>query len=669
MRGLRGYKTDCLLGLTMALLLAPGALLAQAPRTEPALAATEAVVGVVEIATIEVRGVTALGAAQVVGATRPWIGKPLTAETAGAVIGAIEALYRAAGRPAARARFAGEDRARAALLIDVLERPGPTARPPETPLAAPAVERFALRAFELVGAKVVAASELQERVARHLGPQRDFGDLQRAIDDIEAVYRARGYSAVVVTLPEQDITRGTVRIEIIEAPLGKVDIRGATRYSAANLRRALPALREGQTPNAAEISQSVQLANDNPARQVEVVLAVGERENTVDARVEVKEDLPRRVYFTADNSGTPSTGDARVGLAYVAGDLFDLDHTATLSFTTSPDAPSGVDMNVYSASYRVPFYTLGDSLTFLYGYSDVYTPAFQTTALAINGKGSVAALRWNFNRPRDGEFSSQVIAGLDWKNLASTCTTVSGQQTNNVAGCVDYEVMPLSLGWSGRRDGVTVAYDYSLTLVRNLATGKRYDWQIDGDSGSDRYTLAAGNRRAQDNFSLLRFGGSHTAALGQWLSRIALNGQYAFDSALVSSEQFGLTGAQAVRGFLDRVVIADSGAVINLELHSPELAPLLGLDGHNLRALAFFDYGRGRDHETIDQADKTLSSAGLGLRYQFGKSAGLRVDAARLLRSDPANIHQGADPRSANGLLDDNVEGDWRAHVALTLSF
>lgn len=667
MRGLRGKKTSCLLLAAAASIFPPGSeLFAQTALTQSDASAAPVAVS---IASIEVRGVTGLSSAQVVTATRPWIGKPLTAENGAAVVAAIEALYRAAGRSDARVRLAGEERARGAMLVEVSEAASPVTRLPDTASAAPVIERFALRSFEIVGAKIIPSGELQERVTKHLGPQRDFGDLQRAIDDIEAIYRARGYSAVVVSLPEQDITRGTVRIEIIEAPLGKVDIRGNTRYSTANIRRALPALREGQTPNAAEISQSVQLANENPARQVEVVLAVGERDNTVDARVDVKEETPRRVYFTADNSGTPSTGDTRIGLAYVAGDLFDLDHTATLSFTTSPDAPSGVDMNVFSASYRVPIYALGDSLTVLYGYSDVSTPAFQTTALAINGKGSVAALRWNFNRPRDGEYSSQIIAGLDWKNLESTCTSSSGTRTENVAGCVDYRVLPLSLGWSGRRDGVTAAYDYALTAVRNLATGKQYDWEIDGERGSDRYSLAAGNRRSKDDFSLLRFNGSHTAAHGQWLSRVALNGQYAFDTALVSSEQLGLTGAQAVRGFLDRVVTADSGAVLNVELHSPELAPVVGLSDQNLRALAFVDYGRGRDHKVADNPDKTLASAGLGLRYQWGKAAGLRLDVARLLRSDPTNVHQGADPRRPNGLLDDNVEGDWRAHVALTLSF
>lgn len=534
-------------------------------------------------------------------------------------------------------------------------------------VAAPAVEKFAIRAFDIKGISVLPADEVRDRVVRHVGEQRDFGDLQRAIDDIEALYRGKGYGAVQVTLPEQDITQGTIVVQIVETPVGRVDVRGTRQYSPASIRKALPALKEGSTPNAGAISRNIQLANENPGRQLEVVLAVGERENTVDARVEVREDQVRRFSVTADNSGTRPTGQSRLGVSYVDANLFDHDHVGTLAYTTSPDAPSGVDTNVVSMGYRVPFPAQDGSLALMYGYSNVSTPAAQATGVAINGKGSVAALRWAVYRPRRGEYSSQLAVGIDWKALRSTCKDSNGNTVVGTAGCLDYTTAPLSITYNGRRDGVGSQYDYSVGVYRNIPTGDRYAFSIDGMTESDRYSLAAANRKSRDDFSLLKIGGSVSTLLGAWMARLALNGQYAFDSALVGSEQFGLTGAQAVRGFLDRVVIADSGVVINVEAYSPDFANLIGLTGHALRGVVFADYGQGRDHGTSGLADKTLASWGLGLRYQMGRNLSVRLDAASILKVDPQDAHRGSDPRG--GFLDKNDQGDWRAHAALAVSF
>ena len=56
------------------------------------------------------------------------------------------------------------------------------------------------------------------------------------------------------------------------------------------------------------MSESIQLANENPAKQLEVSLGVSEEEGKVDAKVAVTEQKPQRIFFTADNTGTAATG-------------------------------------------------------------------------------------------------------------------------------------------------------------------------------------------------------------------------------------------------------------------------------------------------------------------------------------------------------------------------
>lgn len=611
----------------------------------------------------EIRGVVSLSAEDLRGATSRYVGYEYSPSNIRKAIEAIEALYRERGKPAAQVFLAGEDKARGAVVIEIVE--APTDRPVASEAAKPAAaETFSIDHFEVRGTKNLGADEITRATAKHTGAGKNFGDIQQAIDAIEELYRGRGFGAVQVLLPEQDISRGTVVIEVVETPIGQITVKGNLRYSADNVRRSIPALQEGATPNAKAISQNVQLANENQGKQVEVVLAVGAKDNTVDARIEVKEDQARRIFVTADNTGTEPTGEYRVGVGYLHNNLFDRDHSVAMAYTTALDAPSSVDINVFSVAYRIPFYGLGDSLTLLYGYSDVSTPTAQTTGFAINGKGNLAALRWSFYLARQGEFSSQILAGIDWKDIQSTCQDVNNVTISGTAGCIDYTTTPLSLTYTGRKDSIGSQYDYSFGVSYNIPSGDAYAYST---TASDRYTLAAGNRQVDDDFYLLRLAGSYTGAFHDWLTRAAITGQYTHDSAMVSSEQIGLAGAQAVRGFLDRIVVADSGAVLNLEAYSPELAPLLGLPEHNLRALAFVDYAYGRDNHATGTPVKELGSWGLGLRYQYRKDVSFKLDAASILLAEPDGVYRGSDP--AGGVLDRNEKNDWRFHGSVMLSF
>ena len=93
------------------------------------------------------------------------------------------------------------------------------------------------------------------------------------------LYRARGYLSVSVLFPEQEITSGTVRFRIIEAAHRARDRRG----QPALLRRQCAcgdsvARRRRRAPTHARPPVTCSLPTENPARQAEVVLAVGEKE-------------------------------------------------------------------------------------------------------------------------------------------------------------------------------------------------------------------------------------------------------------------------------------------------------------------------------------------------------------------------------------------------------
>ena len=530
-------------------------------------------------------------------------------------------------------------------------------------------ERFDIVRFQIVGNTLLPDAEVQRLVAPLTGPRRVYGDIQKALEALEGAYRRAGFSTVQVFVPEQELTTGVVRLDVIEGVLGKIAISGNKHFDEANIRAALPALKEGKAPNLRAMSENIQLSNESPAKQVEVTLGVSEEEGKVDAKVSVTDENPQRMFATLDGTGTAATGRSRLGVAYQHANLFNRDHTLTLAYTGSPDVPSGVKVDIFSLGYRVPLYGLGDSLDFIYGKSSVNTPSSSPTLggmLGIVGKGDVFGARWNHYFPRRGEYSSKLILGADYKYINARCSTGAPPNvepmsieppTPPIASCVPYTTRPVSVTYTGQKQSPGQMLDYNIGLAYNLALGSRYTNTIVNAGADDRYSyLTSGNRTTRDDFTVLRLGGSYLKAVASdWQMRLAVNGQLANDP-LVAAEQFGLAGSSAVRGFVERAAATDSGYFANAELYTPELAKHAGLSG-NLRALAFYDVGRGFnnniDNTSVARA-VSIASVGVGVRYSVGKDFSLRFDLAQVIDAGPATTKE---------------RGDWRGHLNVLVGF
>ncbi|QPF71481.1 ShlB/FhaC/HecB family hemolysin secretion/activation protein [Roseateles sp. DAIF2] len=531
-----------------------------------------------------------------------------------------------------------------------------------TALAQSTSPRFDIQRFEVSGNSLIEPARLQALLAPFTGPQREFGDVQRALEALEAAYRADGYGTVQVSLPEQEASAGVVRLQVLEVKLGTVTLSDRRHYSEANVLRGLPALRPGEPPNLRRLSENLQLSNESRSKQLEVTLVAGRSADTVDAKVKVDDRSPHRFGLTLDNSGSDASGDWRIGGLYQHENLFDRDHAASLAYSTSPDSPSGVRINIFSVGYRLPLYGWGNSIDLVYGRSSSNTPSSTPSlagALNLVGKGEIAGLNLNHNFARAGETSSRLIFGLGYTHVDSRCSTVDGQPVSTapptppIASCVPYTVRPLKLSYSSITRSAGQQWDYHAGLAVNLPTGTRYT-NISGRS--DRYSyLTAGNRDTRDEFLILRAGASlQRSFAGDWLARLALSGQFAPDPT-VSAESFGLTGANAVRGFEERALVADSGLLLNAELYGPDLAAARGWDG-SLRGLFFVDaaHGRNRAANAVVPTSVTPASLGFGLRAAIGKTASLRLDVARILDASRA-------AKASNG--------DVKAHALLMLDF
>jgi hemolysin activation/secretion protein len=503
-------------------------------------------------------------------------------------------------------------------------------------------QKFDIERFDIRGSTLLQPGEAESLVAPFTGKGRVYGDVQKALEALENAYRAKGYGTVNVHVPEQEITTGVIRLDVIEAVIGKVTVSGNRHFDTANIRASIPQLREGTAPNLRQISENVQLANENPA-------------NKVDAKIEVSDQDPKRFIVTLDNSGTRATGRHRLGVAWQNANLLGGDEMLTASYTASPDVwlghPKGVKVNVFSVAFRKPFYGLGDSLDVIYGNSSVNVPS---TAIALGspygivGKGEVLSVRWNHLFPRLGEYSARLVFGYDYKYINATCDP---DRRGVVNSCTPYTLQPASATYSGQWQGIGRQTGYNVGLIWNvLPTGVDYPT---ASGKKDRYSFIAG-RPVADDFTILRYGASHTHLVFGWQLRATINGQYA-RSGLPSAEQLGLTGASAVRGFDERIATSDRGYVVNLEAYTPNLADKVGVPGA-LHGVLFYDMASGRNvganGTPFNKA--RLSSIGIGLRYSMSRDLSFSVDAADILDRGPNDLDR------RNG---------WGGHFRLMVAF
>ena len=301
----------------------------------------------------------------------------------------------------------------AALLVAVACAAGaPLSARAQAPAEVIAPPRFDINRFEVVGNTLLLASELERVFAPYTGQNKDFGDIQRALESLEAAYRDRGYGVVQVLLPEQDITKGVVQLRVLQPRVGRVLVDGNTHFDNENIRHSLPTVIEGEAPNSKEIARNLQLVGEHPIKQTNVLLRSGAAEDQVDVNIKVTDDKPWRGFLTLDNTGTSDSGYYRLGIGYQHSNVFNRDHVFTAQYVTSP---TDVDqVSVYGAGYRIPFYSLNSSLDLIAGYSDVDSGTVQGL-FNVSGQGSIGIVRWNYYLPKSADYEHKVALGLDYR--------------------------------------------------------------------------------------------------------------------------------------------------------------------------------------------------------------------------------------------------------------
>ncbi|MDB5948120.1 MAG: hypothetical protein JWQ33_3146 [Ramlibacter sp.] len=479
-------------------------------------------------------------------------------------------------------------------------------------------QRIDVTAVRVEGNTLLAERALSDLTAGLAGTQRSLAELNAVATRVQNAYRDAGYGGVVAYIPEQEISGGNVVIRVVEGKLANVRVAGNAHFDSRNIRAGLPNLREGATPVVRSIDRDIQLTNENPAKEVKVTLTAGARPGDIDADVAVTDKNPLQFLLGYNNTGDETTGRHRISIGLQHSNLFDRDHIATFQYQTSPEHPGQV--HIYSAGYRIPLYSQAASFDAFLAHSSVSNGTTITPAgpLSFAGKGTVLGLRANRNFDRIGEYDHRLTLGLDWRDYENNCAVgVFGPAACGSAG-VSVRAAPVSLAYTGQKQGPQVAWGINATLSANVG-------------GSSQETFDAARPGARRHYVISRFSGFSEVAMA---AGFAVNGrldiQYS-PHALISGEKFGLGGASTVRGYSERELAGDYGYVARVEALAPAMEVT---EGFRIRPYLFVDHGRISNHEDLpcrnaNESSCRLTGAGIGARLSIGKNTSANLDLGR----------------------------------------
>lgn len=490
--------------------------------------------------------------------------------------------------------------------------------------------RFDILEFEIEGNTRLSALQVEAAVMPFLGEGRDMAAIEGARAALEKAYQGAGYLTVFVDVPEQRIEGGLVRLAVLEGRVDKLYVTGSRYYDQGRIRALATELAEGQVPNFNVVQQQVAALSQTPERRVQPVLRPGREPGTVEAELKVSDKLPLGGSVEVNNAAPADTEALRTAVNLHYDNLFQREHSLSLTALTAPMRPS--QSQVLVLNYLVPLGD-GDSLSFtgVHSSSDVDTLG----GTRVLGKGTTLGFRYGMNR-LDANAAHGLQLGFDVKDLKEDVQTSAG------AISTPLRYAPLQLAYNGnwwgeqgRQQQLSVNATFGL---RPVWQQDRQDCQLADGSFGTADQFACKRRGADGGFTTLKLDwrGSRRVGPSEWALRVA--GQIA-SQPLVSAEQFAVGGAETVRGYPEAAVSADYGVLASFELRSRNLAPALlsAFEGASLppfTELVFFGFGDvarvaliqpepGQPHRS------TLMGSGVGVRLGLQPGLSLALDWAR----------------------------------------
>ena len=429
-----------------------------------------------------------------------------------------------------------------------------------------------------------------------------------------------------VEIPEQRIAGGNLVLEVIEAQVVNVRVRGDVGPAQAVVERYAEKLRGMKPFDMAKAQRYLLLASDVPGLRVRAAVrpSTSPERGAVDIDLSVTKDGPD-VFANVQNTGSKQVG--RWG-GLIRGEIASQtrfgESTALTAFHTLDSNEQWLVQLASTARFGAEGLMGRGSI--VYGES---RPGGVLKALDVNSKSVVANLEGAYPIIRSRAQNLNVAGGMD----------LVGQKTS-IAGGLQRSQDDLRVLYA-RADGDyrTEVAERPVLINGALTVRKGLSAFGGSESGDTRISRA---RAKPEAWVLKGQAGLDVAISDRLTGTVRAQAQYS-DSALLPFEQISLGGLTVGRGYDPAALLGDKGfsGAFELRYGPVQLHPkLVGAP------YAFFDAGRVSNNNAAASGlakDRTLKSVGAGVVLRVFNRANLEITYAHPIDSTRAGGRRPAD--------------------------
>lgn len=519
--------------------------------------------------------------------------------------------------------------------------PGPCARAMAVAEGHPPGSLLVVKGYAIGGENPLGAAHTGRVLGPYLGVPASAQLLRQAQLALERALHERGYTHYRVSVPVQ--TPGeTLMLDVIPTVLSRVTVRTDADTDAAAVRRALPELQAGRSPNTRRLARQLAAAEAAGGRWAVALRPSSDRES-LEAQVRVDDAHPWHAAVAWSNDGRPATGRDRLAIQAGHRDVGGWGHQWQLAYTTSSDQPGRVQE--WHWMYSVPWRAVGGR--WYVGQDGVHVP-WASDPWRRDAGPAVAPVpgRWT----RVGYVQHLATApgrSARWSVELGDARLDAVDDEGRPQGGRERRSRPLTAAYRYTQHGTDgppseAPLDAYVELAAHVATGPAADLDAYRSERPGADTV---------HWQRLRVGAAWRGkGPGGWGWTLRAQGQYS-PHALLAADAFALGGATSVRGAQERACLGDAGLAASLEAATPPAA--------GWRALAFVDAGRlwNRRAEAARPERDRLASVGVGVRYEHPSGARVVADYGRVITGSPSEAPQAPD------------RGDDKLHLSLSYTF
>lgn len=452
---------------------------------------------------------------------------------------------------------------------------------------------FTLTRIDTPSSAYLSAGEISAVTSQYIGRPITFDDLQQMMQRLQALYEAAGVPTAEAVLPAQDILGGVLRVDLVEAAIEQVEVKGNGSTRPEFFRRAL-SLREGEKPDFTRLERELRVLAQSHDLAPALDFAPGER--MAGTRVTITGNEPKNLRFAlaADNHGREETGQQRLHATAQWASLTGWRDRLGINLTRTSGAWSG------AVSYDRPVGVSGGRLVvgLHASNSQVIGGSFSAARVVSDSQGFSLGYRFPLRMAHD-------------RSIYASFGLTHDRTQSEIAGIqfVDTKLNEMT---------AEVSYRRSIPLTEFGGTARLR-------MGSAK---SAGGALTDGGYGVLQVSGFANRRLSQGYALTAsLDGQMASKLQLPVARQFGVGGTEILRGYPSDVRAAPEAVALRLQVVQLDPWRVMN-DRLAIQPYVFADAAVLRTSASIGSrttAADRLFSAGIGANFTFDGRYGLHA--------------------------------------------